>query len=89
MTSRITDGSFLSGLAEYIVNGETMGVKKVQFIPGRKLDPEIKKQYGIADNEYAEIRVVNPHGGIEIKRVKSPVGTVSEVFKKKNIRLKL
>ena len=46
--------------------------------------PAIK--YKIKDNEFAQIRVVNPNEGIEVKRIKSPIDEVRKSFQNKKLK---
>jgi len=63
-----------------------MGVKKIEYIPAKNLSSEIKGKYKIKDNEFAQIRVVNPNEGIEVKRIKSPIDEVRKSFQNKKLK---
>ncbi len=63
-----------------------MGVKKIEYIPARKLSEETRKKYGLKDNEFAQIKVTNPGEGIEVKGVKSAIEEVKKYFNKKELK---
>ena len=66
-----------------------MGVKKVDFVPARKLPQDIREKYKINEGEYAEIRVINADEGIVVRKVRSPVEEIRKVLRKKNVNIKL
>ncbi|MBI2173494.1 MAG: hypothetical protein HYT73_04815 [Candidatus Aenigmarchaeota archaeon] len=65
-----------------------MGIKKIRYIPANKLSTALKEKYGIKsikNDEFAQIRVTNPAGGVQVRIIKSPLEEVRKAFKKKSL----